>query len=224
MAKTDGRGWWFNYRGDAVHPDLIKADEKLKDELVEKILARAIEERERIAQFDKWVDESAGSFMSLLMDVYGIDAKRQTKKGNLTLENYSKTAKLEIRAQDSVTFDEKLQIAKMKVDEYLEDITSNSTPEIRTLITRAFEVDKKGKIDAKRIFDLKNYDIPDLRWKEAIAIIDDSKQITHTTTYKRFYIRDSVDKPYKFVAIDIASVANVQEMDNGAERSSAFKI
>jgi hypothetical protein len=211
MAKLDSRGWWLNYRGDAVHPDLIKADEKLKDELVEKILARATEMQERIAQFDKWVDENAASFMELLMDVYGIDIKRHTKKGNLTLENFSKTAKLEIRVQEGISFDEKLQIAKLKIDEYLEDITSNSTPEIRTLITRAFEVDKKGKIDAKRIFDLKNYDIPDKRWKEAIAIIDESKQITHTTTYKRFYARDSVDKPYRFVPIDIASVANVRE-------------
>ncbi|MDR2342766.1 MAG: DUF3164 family protein [Campylobacteraceae bacterium] len=206
MAKINEKGWWINGSAEAVHPDLIRVTDKIKDEVVMKLLHKADELSEKIAQFKAWANEQAEAYFTLLLQEYGIDEKRRAKKGNLTLTNFSDTNKVELRIHEIFTFDEKLQVAKLKIDEYLEDKVKDADPEIKTLITRAFEVDKEGKIDAKKIFALKSYDIKDPRWLEAMSIIDESKKIRNTKPYIRFYMRNTIDEPYKLVPLDIAGV------------------
>lgn len=204
MAKTDQKGWWINQRNESVHPDLIRPNEKLKDEMVEKLIEKAKAMRKAVFEFRKAAEEDVESYFALLLQEYGMDEKSRSKKGNLTLENFSSTARVEIRIQETLTFDEKLQVAKLKVDEFLDDVTKESSPTIRTLVTKAFEVDKEGKIDAKKIFALKSYDISDPRWVEAMGIIDESKKVSHRKPYIRFYDRESVEDSFQNIAIDLA--------------------
>jgi len=205
MAKTiDGK--WINKKGELVHPDMVRVDEKLKDELVEKLIKQAKEVQAKLKEFKNSAIEDVEDYYQLLLQEYSVDAKRNSKKGNLTLENFSGTAKVEIRVSDRIEFDEKLKIAKMKIDEYLNEITKNSNPEIKTLITKAFEVDKKGDVNAKKILALKSYDIQNPLWQEAMKIIDDATQIVSSKSYIRFYQRDNTTDAYKQVSLDIASL------------------
>jgi hypothetical protein len=206
MAKKDEKEWWINRQGAAVHPDMVKVNDKIKDEMVEKLLNQAGEVSEVIAAFKKKANDEVDAYFALLLQNYGIDEKSKSKKGNLSLENFSATAKVEIRISETLAFDERLQVAKLKVDEYLNDVTKDSIPEIRVLISKAFEVDKEGKVDAKKIFALKAYEITDPRWVQAMEIIDEAKQVSHTKPYIRFYTRASVDEKYELVPLDIAGV------------------
>lgn len=206
MAKTDEKGWLINRQGVAVHPDLVKVNEKIKDEMVEKLTGAASFMSDAIAAFKKKANDEIDAYFALLLQNYNIDEKSKSKKGNLRLENFSATAKVEIRISETLAFDERLQVAKLKVDEYLNDVTKDSIPEIRVLISKAFEIDKEGKVDAKKIFALKAYDIKDPRWVEAMEIIDEAKQVSHTKPYIRFYTRASVEDKYELVQLDIAGV------------------
>lgn len=206
MALTDEKGWWLNNRGEAVHKDLVRINEQLRDEMVEELIGDAKQISKSILDFKGYSGEKIDSYFGLLLQNYGIDEKAKTKKGNITLENFSGTKRVEVRVSETLHFDEKIQIAKLKIDEYLMDVTKDSPPEIITLITRAFEVDKEGNIDSKKIFALKSYDIKDPRWIEAMEIIDESKKIAYTKSYIRFYTRDSIEDTWKLVPIDMAAV------------------
>jgi len=206
MALTDEKGWWLNNRGESVHKDLVRVNEQLRDEMVEELIGDAKQISKSILDFKGYSGEKIDSYFGLLLQNYGIDEKAKTKKGNITLENFSGTKRVEVRVSETLHFDEKIQIAKLKIDEYLMDVTKDSPPEIITLITRAFEVDKEGNIDSKKIFALKSYDIKDPRWIEAMEIIDDSKKIAYTKSYIRFYTRDSIEDTWKLVPIDMAAV------------------
>lgn len=206
MAQTDARGFWLNPKGEPVHKDMIRVNEKIRDETVEKLTSKAIDFSAMLSAFKTRANEEVDSYFALLLQNYGMDEKAKSKKGNLTLENYSGTAKVEIRVHETLEFDEKLQVAKMKVDEYLNDVTKDSPAEIRTLITKAFEVDKKGNIDSKKIFALRAYEITDPRWVEAMSIIDESKKVASSKSYIRFYHRASIDEEYAIVPLDIAAV------------------
>ncbi len=206
MSIKDKKGFWINAKGEAVHPDNVKAVDKIKDELVESVISKAQAKQDELSEFKKETNKDIDDYFELLLQDYGMDAKKGSKKGNITLENFSSTAKVQIAMGESISFDEKLQIAKLKIDEYLEDITKDSPAEIRTLINKAFEVDKKGNIDAKKIFALKNYEISDVRWKEAMDIIDESKRVVSITPYIRFYTRDSINDKWEFIKLDIAGV------------------
>lgn len=206
MPKVDNNGLWVNKKGEGTHPDLIRADEKIKDELVEKLIVQAVDISSILNRFKKDALGEVNDYFDLLLQNYHLDALKNSKKGNITLENYSGTMKVQIQNADSVSFDEKLQIAKIKIDECLHELTEGSSPEIKTLITKAFEVDKKGDINAKKILALKSYDISHPKWIEAMIIIDESIEIVGSKAYIRFYTRESTNKEYKLISLDLAGV------------------
>ncbi len=206
MAKQDENDLWMNKKGEGVHPDLIRPDEKLKDELVEKLIEQAVALSKTLKEFKENAFDETNQYFDLLLQKYAVDAKKNSQKGNITLENFSGTKKVQISTADKINFDEKLQVAKIKIDECLHELTEGSSPEIKTLITKAFEVDKKGEVNAKKILALKSYDITHAKWLEAMAIIDESIEIIGSKSYIRFYSRESVDKSYKLINLDMAAV------------------
>ncbi|MDD4506216.1 MAG: DUF3164 family protein [Sulfurospirillaceae bacterium] len=206
MILRDDKGFWINGKGEAVHPDMIRVDEQLKSELVERIIAAAQNLTGLISIFKAECNEQVESYFALLLQNYNVDAKGKSVKGNLNLENFSSTAKVEIRSMDTLKPDEKIQIAKMKLDEFLKEETEDSTPIVRTLIMKAFEVDKKGNIDTKKLLALRSYDIVAPKWVEAMSIIADSLQVASTKSYIRFYTRENSDSEWSLIPIDIAAV------------------
>ena len=89
----------------------------------------------------------------------------------MTLKSFDGTKAVEIQVAKLISFDQKLSLAKEKIDEYLTLKTNGADAEIQTLITRAFDV-KNGKVDAKQILSLKAYPITHELWKEAMSMID----------------------------------------------------
>ncbi len=206
MAKLDEKGFWINKKGEGVHKDLVRVDKQLEDETVEQLINKAKEVTSYLKQIKNEAFETVESFRDLLLQKYDIDIKKNSKKGNFTIENYSATAKVMINIQDSIAFDNKLGIAKIKIDEYLHEKTKGADPEIQTLINKAFEVDKKGEVSPKKILALKSYDIKHPLWVEAMNIIDEAVEIVSSKSYIRFYERDNIEQEYKQIRLDIAGV------------------
>lgn len=206
MAIKDERGFWLDGKGDATHPDNVRAADKIKDEMIEKLCNEAMHLSDEISAFKKKSNEQVEAYFAILLQDYGINAKAKSVKGNITIENFSSTFKVALSVSDNLQFDERIQIAKSLVDEFLIDETKDSSPAIRTLITKAFEVDKKGNIDANKIFALKRYDIQDERWNKAMSIIDESKKVAFARSYIRFYIREHTNNEWELVPLNIAGV------------------
>jgi len=199
-------GFWIDKIGKKTHPDLIRADVKLKDELVEDILDKVIAKQQELKEFKTDIIGSVDGFFDLLLQEYNVDAKAGSKKGNITLENFNGTKKVVVAVNYKISFDEKLSIAKQKLDEYLHEVTKDSDPEIQTLITQAFEVDKKGQVNGAKISALRSYDIKNPKWVEAMSIIDEAREVVGSKRYIRFYSRNETTDPYKQVSIDFSSL------------------
>lgn len=198
--------YMVNGKGESVHRDLIRGDVLLKDALVNALALDAAAFRDMMGEFRKASEQKIEAYFGTLMERYGLDAKKGSRRGNITLENFASTAKVQIAVADKLTFDEKIQLAKMKFDEYFEQVTQGSSEEIKLLITRAFDVDKEGNVDVKRILELRSYNIIHPLWCEAVALIEESKQVVSSKGYIRFYTRPSYDAPWQHVCLDLACV------------------
>ncbi len=196
----------INSKGEKVHIDLIKKDEQMRDDLVNKLLDEATAFKGIMGEFRAKAESEVDKYFEELMEKYHIDPKAKSKKGNITLENFSSTAKVQIAISDKLQFDEKIQLAKMKFDEYFEQVTEGSSEEIKLLITKAFDVDKEGNVDVKKILELRSYNIRHPKWVEGVALIEESKKIVSSKSYIRFYKRESPDKAWEHVSLDIAAV------------------
>lgn len=98
-------------------------------------------------------------------------------------------------------------MAKTLVDECLNQWSETSGPELRTVITSAFDVDKEGKINRAAVLKLLRHDIADDRWRRAMDAIRDAVTVVARKEYIRFYERRSVKHSWRPITIDLAKAS-----------------
>jgi len=197
---------WYNKRGEEVHADMVRADDKMKTELVYDILDKVKEKREVLRAFKKETLEDISTYMQILRDEYKLEPMKKGNKGNITLESFDGLKKVQIAVATHIGFDEKLTFAKEKFDMYFKEITKDADGDLKTLIMKVFEVDKKGNVNVKQILSLKSYDIAHPLWLEAMAIIDDAIEIVGSKSYIRFYERKSTEDKWDNISLNISDV------------------
>ena len=196
---------WIDKRGKEIHPDNVRASDKIKDEMVKGIIKKALGEQERILEFKADALDEIDSYISLMRDEYNLDPN-SGKKGNMTFESFDGLMRVTISVQQVIEFDEKLSFAKEKLDEFLKLETKDSSANIQTLIAGAFDVDKKGSVNAKNILALKRHEIDHPLWLEMMSIIDDSVQIATTKSYMRFYTKSGIGEAWEHIAMDPSKI------------------
>lgn len=197
---------WINKQGETVHPDMVRVDDKIKDELVRGILSKVLNKREELRIFKSDVAEEISAYMDLLRDEYGIDAMKCSSKGNITLQSFDGLLKVQIAVQTHIDFDEKLTLAKEKIDEYLNELTKDAGDEVKTLVLKGFEVDKKGNVNAKLILSLKRYDIAHPKWLEAMKLIDNAVEIVGSKSYMRFYTKKDQSSKWENISLNFSDI------------------
>ena len=126
-------------------------------------------------------------------------------KGNITLYSFDGQYKIIRQIQDSIRFDERLQAAKILIDECIQSWSANSNDHLKVLILDAFQVDKEGKISTGRVLGLRRHNIDDPKWQDAMEAIAESINIVDSKSYVRFYERDE-DSKYQAISLDFANV------------------
>jgi len=206
MPHKNLKGHWRNKKGEWVHPDMVPVDKRLEDGVVEELLEKAHKTHISLKEFKVAAFVACYDFVDLLRQEYGMQ-RMKNAQGSVTLKNFDGTMEAQIQVAKLIQFDQKLSLAKEKIDEYLTEKTEHADAEIQTLIMRAFEV-KNGKVDAKQIFGLKQYPIKHPTWLEAMAMIDDATEIAGTKSYIRFKQRidGKLDGELKTVILDLAAL------------------
>lgn len=206
MPCVDDEQKWRNKEGIFVHKDMVTVDKQLEDEVVEKLIAGALGLQQEIKVFKLKAFEECYGFVDLLRQKYNME-RITSKSGTVALKSFDGTKVVEIQVAKLISFDQKLSLAKEKIDEYLTLKTNGADAEIQTLITRVFDV-KGGKVDAKKILSLKSYQISHPLWKEAMTMIDDATEIAGTKSYIRFKHRpnDEVDGTLEHIVLDLAAL------------------
>ncbi|MCG3698854.1 DUF3164 family protein [Aliarcobacter butzleri] len=218
MPTINEKGMWRNKEGDFIHPDMITPDKQLEDETVESIVEGALVLQKQMIEFKVKAFEECYEFVDLLRQKYNME-RITSRSGAVTLKNFDGTKIVEIQVSKLISFDQKLSLAKEKIDEYLTLKTNGADAEIQTLITRVFDV-KNGKVDAKQILSLKSYPIQHELWKEAMSMIDDATEIAGTKSYIRFKHRKNgeVDGSLEHIVLDLAGLEMpIKELENGKD-------
>lgn len=198
----NGAVYMIDARGALVPVEVVKAKDQLEDETVRKIMGYMVALSDQIARFKQHTFEDIGGLDALLAQEYG--AKLGGRKGNKTLMSYDGCFKIEVRVADQIDFGPELQIAKELVDECLNEWSSDARPEIRAVVTRAFNTDKEGLINRSEIFTLLRLDIDDERWLRAMDAIRSAIRVVGSKTYVRGWRREAGDAPWQAVTVDLA--------------------
>jgi len=173
-----------------------------RNELVLEQMKRAQELQTVLADFKTRVMDDIQAFIELSGEKYG--AKLGGNKGNVVLYSYDGRYKLIRAIGDFIAFDERIQAAKALIDECLKLWCEGSNSKLRVLVNDAFQVDKTGRINVKKVLSLRRSKIDDENWKQAMQAISDSVQVVNSKAYVRFYERQP-DGSYRQLALDVAA-------------------
>lgn len=199
---VNGKAYMADAKGALVPVEMIRPEDALEDETVRKVMRHALALSNQIARFRGHTFEDLGAFEALLAQDYGV--QKGGRKGNKTFMTFDGRMKVQVQVSDFVDFGPQLQIAKELVDECLNEWAADSRPEIRAIVTRAFNTDKAGQINRSEIFMLLRLDIEDERWRRAMDAIRQAMRVVGSKTYIRFYERDTPDDAWRPVTIDLA--------------------
>ena len=190
-------------RGNLVSVDNIKPIDLARDDFIREAFAKVLPLREQMKELKAQQMADANAFVDLSVEQYG--AKRSVK-GNITLTSFDGKLRIAIAQADVLHFDERLQAAKALIDECLNEWTQDSRAELKTFVLQAFDVSQEGKINVRKVLDLRMLDIADEKWQRAMKAIADSLHTQATREYIRYYQRNEETGEYEHLALDFARV------------------
>ncbi|MDF0606662.1 DUF3164 family protein [Neisseriaceae bacterium TC5R-5] len=197
-------GYWQDAKGCLVPESMIKPIDKERDRLVTELVAKARQVSNVLAAFKGEAFGDIEAFVDLSTEQY--QAPLGGKKGNLTLHSFDGKYKVQRAIQDRITFDERLQAARVLIDQCLTDWTEGTRPEIQAIVNQAFDTDKEGQINTGRVLALRRFNIQDERWQRAMEAIGEAVQVVGSKSYIRVYERVGETDHYQQIALDIAGV------------------
>lgn len=197
-------GYMKNHQGHLVPTEQVSERDKLADETTRELLVAAKELQAAMIKFKGMAMGTVESFVELSAEKYG--AKIGGKKGNVTITSFDGAIKVQRQVSERIEFDERLQAARALIDECIAEWAEGSRKEIRALVNHAFQVDAAGKVSTGRVLSLRQLDISDERWQNAMRAIADSMHSTGTKAYIRIYERLVEDGPHEAIALDLAVV------------------
>ncbi|BFU64740.1 DUF3164 family protein [Rodentibacter abscessus] len=203
-VMIEGKEYWRDAKGNLTPADLVKDIDKERDALVREWIDKGKAIRREISEFKGGIFGDIQAFIELSAEKY--QAKVGGTKGNITLFSYDGKYKIQRAINDHLQFDERIQAAKVLIDECLSEWSEGSRPELKALIERAFNVDKEGNLNTSRILGLRRVDIQDKRWQNAMQAISESVQVVSSKAYVRLYERVGESDQYVPIALDVAGV------------------
>jgi hypothetical protein len=190
--------------GRLVHIDQVREIDKLRDELVRSLVAKAVELQQKMIDFKALAMDEIEAFVDQSAREYGV--QMGGKKGNLSLYSFDMNYLIKIQISEYLVFDERLQVAKQMIDDCFTNWTSDSRSEIKTIINDAFSVNQEGKINTRRILALRRLDISDPLWQNAMKAISESLQVAGSKSYMRIYKRIEQTKAWQVISLDLAAL------------------
>ena len=197
-------GYWRDANDALIPVSKIKAIDKDRDQVVKALCEQAKKASAALMGFKVTAMQAVTEFVERSLAEY--DARHGGKKGNITLISFDGRYKIVRAMQETLVFDERLQVAQGLIAECIGTWSKGSNDNIKVLVNQAFQVDKTGSINTGRVLGLRALKIEDPKWLKAMAAISDSTRTVSTKAHIRFYERDEASGEYQAIALDVASV------------------
>jgi hypothetical protein len=204
MAITDKNGNWIDPVGRPVPKKYVQPILRRRDALVEKLHRLAVMEQERLARFKAQVDKDIDDYLAKLAKEHGEESLNEG--GNYILTNFSGNRRVQLKIGKFIEFDERLNVAKQKIDRCLEKWGEGGNENLKVIVYDTFKVDQKGRVDTKSILGLRRHQIKDKDWQDAMELISEAVTVVAKKAYLLFQVRPNQDSEWETIRLDLAGV------------------
>lgn len=201
---------WINAQGRPIPDSMVTPADRLKHELANRLADEAEELQETIRTFKRRALDEMATAKELLFEQY--DVKVGGPKGGFSIISFDGKTKAEVSVADRIIFGVELQAAKALIDECIESWSDGANDNLRVLVEDAFQVNKAGRIDTKRVLGLRKLPMkdtdgkPDARWGRAMEAISDAMIVDQTAIYFRVYRRNPRTNGMDQIVLDFSGI------------------
>ena len=185
-------GYLMDSAGRLVPLELVKDIDLLRDQTVRQLIDGFESTSSLLKEQYMGMMSDVLAFVDVAADKY--KAKIGGTKGNITLTSYDGKMKVVLSVDELTAFNEGLVVGKALIDEYLNNLTADSSPEIKTLIQGVFQTDVQGQLKTREIINLQRLNINDPVWERGMQAIRDALITVGSKSSLRAYRRDQLGK------------------------------
>lgn len=205
-VELSGKTYMPDAKGSLVPIELVKDEHRLQDDLVRELFAEAARVSDQLRAFKLKAFSEVETFLELVASKYGAKARPGGDKGNVTLQSYDGTVRVQVQIADLVRFDDAgLQATKALVQEFLADETGSLHPDLRGMLLNAFRVDGHGNINRGALLGCLRVEWTDERLVRAMTALKDAIRPDGTKPYIRFHKRAAADQAWETLSLDVAT-------------------
>lgn len=185
--ELNGKVYYEDARGTLVPEEMIKPVDQLRDQLVGTVMNRMFKLKLDMESSKAQVLDDISTFMDLAASEHGVQFGG--KKGNLTLATFDGKYRLSLKMSDRQSFTEGIYLGKELIDKCIEKWSNGANQNLKTVIDQAFQLNQSGRMDIRRILNLRRLDIDDPDWRKAMEIIGDAVQVETSKQHLLLYVR-----------------------------------
>ncbi|MDT8346516.1 MAG: DUF3164 family protein [Flavobacteriaceae bacterium] len=197
--------FWYDENNVAIPYNRTTRSERLMERHAARILKQAESLNAKLAEFKTLVRDLCREAYDAFMAEKGIDKET---KGNFTWYNFNRSIKIEVSINERIEFDDlTIEAAKARFDAFLKDNITSKNQFAKEMIIDAFETQRAGKLDVKRILQLTRYEdkINDDLFSEAVKLINEAIRRPDSKTYFRVWRKDD-DGKYQNIDLNFSSI------------------
>ena len=189
--------------GSWMPKKMVKPLDLERDKMVRTIFGEAEKQSDTLGQFRQKAMDDVDAFVARSAEAY--DAKELGAKGSGSFHSLDGRRRIDIAVANVIKVDERLKIAEALVKDCMNDFLKGSKPQIKAIVNKAFKTNKDGNVSLERLRGLRDIDIDDPRWHNAMEAIADCMKVVGTKRYLRVYRRDDKTGEYIRIPLDAAN-------------------
>jgi hypothetical protein len=190
--------------GSYVRLSELEPRKALGHDLACTIFARADAESASLTDLKAWILREMRAYRDMMLADYGV--RIGGSEGGFSVRSVCGTKVVRLDIAKQTTFGPELEAAKALLDEFFEAELDGSSEAIREIVTKAFKLNSKGRLDTQGILGLRDFKFENEVWQRAMQAIDDAICRDNATTYVRVYRADPERKTEKMIPLDLAKV------------------
>lgn len=194
---------YTDHRGNQIPAAYLHKTDREKHAKAQKYYKQALKLSERLNAFKTDLLQECDKLHNQLLDE-NLITQRSNSRGGYSISTIDKEIKIEVSVSERIHFDERIEMAQEKINEYLNELTAGVNGELTQLINHAFTT-SKGSLDTKRIMGLFRLTINHPKWQQALELIKQSIQSDYSKRYVRIWKRNN-NGQYEAVKLDFASL------------------
>lgn len=201
--EIEGKTYYMRGDGTLVPEEQVKPKDRLRDQFVMDTAMKMAKLRTEMIRLKAEVVDDIDAFMEMMAEEY--DVHLGGDKGNLTFSSFDGNVQIQYSQSNYTRYNEGIYIAKQLIDEFMDDITKDSSSSIRQIVEAAFSM-RQGHIDPKAIARLRSINETDPRWVKAMQIIDESRMVVPGSKNLRLYVRNKISDKMELQSLDFSGI------------------